>query len=63
MWDALTSDRPYRRAWSHEKAMKHITEESGKHFDPKMVKNFIVMMGTPIAQKPLTDKLSHPPAR
>jgi putative two-component system response regulator len=40
VWDALTSDRPYRRAWSREKTLAHIQEQSGKHFDPKVVEVF-----------------------
>ncbi|MCK5735558.1 MAG: tetratricopeptide repeat protein [Spirochaetaceae bacterium] len=40
-WDALTSDRPYRKAWSIEKTSKYIQEESGKKFDPKIVKVFL----------------------
>jgi response regulator RpfG family c-di-GMP phosphodiesterase len=41
VWDALTSDRPYRTAWSPEKALSLIKEEAGKHFDPQVVKVFI----------------------
>ena len=41
MWDALCSDRPYRKAWSQKKAMTWIQARSGKEFDPKIVKTFI----------------------
>jgi putative nucleotidyltransferase with HDIG domain len=41
VWDALRSDRPYRKAWSDEKALEHIKEESGKHFDPRAVESFL----------------------
>jgi len=41
VWDAITSDRPYRAAWSKEKAMEYITEQSGKQFDPKIVDVFM----------------------
>ncbi len=34
-WDALTSARPYRAAWTKEKALAHIREQSGKHFRPR----------------------------
>ncbi len=37
VWDALTSDRPYRAAWSREKTLIHIREGSGQHFDPHVV--------------------------
>jgi putative two-component system response regulator len=40
VWDALTSDRPYRPAWEREKALKYINEEAGKHFDPRIVELF-----------------------
>ncbi len=41
VWDALTSDRPYRKAWSHEKALDHIQRQSGTHFDPQVVEAFL----------------------
>jgi putative nucleotidyltransferase with HDIG domain len=40
-WDALTTDRPYRKAWSREKAMNYMREQSGKKFDPEIVDVFI----------------------
>lgn len=40
VWDALTSDRPYRSAWPKEKALEYIKAESGKHFDPKVADIF-----------------------
>ncbi|MCW5877650.1 MAG: HD domain-containing protein [Anaerolineales bacterium] len=44
VWDALTSDRPYRRAWSRAETLAHIKEQSGKHFDPAMAQAFLEMM-------------------
>lgn len=41
VWDALTTDRSYRRAWSKESAIEYIRNESGKHFDPNVVENFL----------------------
>jgi len=41
VWDALTSNRPYRKALPEEKALDMILEESGTHFDPDMVDAFI----------------------
>jgi putative nucleotidyltransferase with HDIG domain len=46
VWDALTSDRPYRPAWSKEKAIEYIREESGKQFDPQVVKAFSNLIGS-----------------
>ena len=43
-WDALTSDRPYRNAWSKEKAYNYIKEQSGKKFDPQVVEIFVTQV-------------------
>jgi len=40
VWDALTSDRPYRPAWSFEQARGYLDSQSGKHFDPEIVQRF-----------------------
>jgi putative nucleotidyltransferase with HDIG domain len=45
VWDALTSNRPYRPAWSKEKALEYIQSLSGTHFDPRVVDMFIKMLG------------------
>jgi putative nucleotidyltransferase with HDIG domain len=44
VYDALTTDRPYREAWSKEKALTHIREQSGRHFCPDVVQAFLDMM-------------------
>ena len=41
VWDAVTSDRPYRQAWSREKASEHIREFTGTHFDPNLLDVFL----------------------
>ena len=41
VWDALTSDRPYRKAWTEEKALDYIITNRGKHFDPRVVEAFL----------------------
>lgn len=41
VWDALTSDRPYRKAWEPEKVCGYIESLSGTHFDPKVVQQFL----------------------
>jgi len=41
VYDALTNDRPYKTAFSHEKAISIIEEESGKHFDPHIAEIFL----------------------
>jgi len=40
VYDALVSDRPYRKALSHDDAVEIINKESGTHFDPLIVKAF-----------------------
>ena len=44
VYDALTSDRPYRTAWSKEKALRYIHEQSGQYFDPEIVQAFLKMV-------------------
>ncbi len=43
VFDALTSVRPYKEAWSIDKALDYVREESGKHFDPALVKVMLTM--------------------
>ncbi len=45
VWDALRSDRPYRKAWSKEKTLDFISEQSGVHFDPRVVDAFLRLLG------------------
>ena len=40
VFDALTSTRPYKKAWDIDKAVAFIEEGAGKHFDPHLVKTF-----------------------
>ncbi|MCJ7722760.1 MAG: HD domain-containing protein, partial [Anaerolineales bacterium] len=46
VWDALISDRPYRKAWTNEKALAYIREQAGLHFDPNIVDAFLKIMVT-----------------
>jgi len=41
VYDALTNDRPYRKAWSKTKTLDYIKEQSGKQFDPQIVDCFM----------------------
>jgi two-component system response regulator RpfG len=45
-YDALTSVRPYKDAWSSADAVAYIKEQSGSHFDPKCVAAFIARLAT-----------------
>jgi putative two-component system response regulator len=40
VFDALTSDRPYRKAFSLEETMRIMRDERGKHFDPRLIDLF-----------------------
>lgn len=44
VFDALTSDRPYKRAWTIEEAVKYLKDEAGRHLDPHLVELFIQLM-------------------
>lgn len=44
VYDALTTDRPYRKAWSKEQTLDYIREQSGKHFSPVAVRAFLEIM-------------------
>jgi len=41
VYDALTSDRPYRKAWSREEALEYIRQQAGVCFDPRVVEMFL----------------------
>jgi putative nucleotidyltransferase with HDIG domain len=43
VWDALRSDRPYRKAWPVERVYRYIRSLSGSHFDPAVVEAFLAM--------------------
>lgn len=43
VYDAVISSRPYRQGWMEEKVIKLIIDESGKHFDPKVVEAFLAV--------------------
>jgi putative two-component system response regulator len=50
VWDILTSDRPYRKAWSEQEAIEYIRQQSGIHIDPAVVK---IVLDTSILKKNL----------
>ncbi len=41
VFDALLSVRPYKPAWSIEKTMQYINDNSGSHFDPRLIETFL----------------------
>ena len=44
VWDALSSDRPYRKAWEKERVLAHIREGAGSHFDAAVVDVFLTLI-------------------
>ena len=44
VWEALRSDRPYRKGWDKMKVREHIQSQSGTHFDPNAVELFMRVM-------------------
>ena len=57
VYDALTSERPYKKAWNQEDAAAFIVEQSGKKFDPVLGEAFIKAIPDINA---LRDKFSDP---
>lgn len=43
-WDALTSNRPYRSAWTRERVIAYLKENAGKIYDPKIVDVFLAII-------------------
>lgn len=41
VYDALTSNRPYRAAWTQARARAYTSEQAGKHSDPQVVETFL----------------------
>ncbi len=41
VFDALTSERPYKEAWPVERAVQYVTDNAGAHFDPVLVEAFV----------------------
>jgi putative nucleotidyltransferase with HDIG domain len=44
VWDALSSERPYRSAWHQDAARKHLQDQRGEHFDPRVVEAFLQLL-------------------
>lgn len=44
VFDALTSVRPYKKAWTEEEAVNFLREQKGRHFDPQLVELFADQM-------------------
>ena len=44
VFDALTSIRPYKRAWTEAEAIDHMVQQKGKHFDPALIDLFVAQL-------------------
>jgi two-component system, response regulator RpfG len=60
VYDALTSIRPYKQAWSNERAFEFLGAQRGRHFDPQLVDAFA---GVREAVARIQDELRDPEAK
>jgi response regulator RpfG family c-di-GMP phosphodiesterase len=44
VWDALSSDRPYRPRWDTERILAYLKDQSGRHFDPTILDVFLKLI-------------------
>ena len=44
VFDALTSERPYKKAWPVEEAVANLQENAGSHFDPALIEAFMAIL-------------------
>ncbi|MGD8815516.1 MAG: HD domain-containing phosphohydrolase [Anaerolineales bacterium] len=51
VWDALSSDRPYRKAWPREKVIRHLQSGKGSHFDPQVLSVFLEILDNETVEK------------
>ncbi len=52
VWDALLSDRPYRKAWTRDQVISYFKDQSGRQFDPDVVQRFLKLQqaGAPLLE-------------
>jgi len=56
VWDALRSNRPYRKAWSVKKTITYVQKQAGKDFDPNIVKRFVEVLPALLEKNALLSK-------
>jgi PAS domain S-box-containing protein len=44
VWDALSSDRPYRQGWTQERVIEYLRSQTGTHFDPRVLEKFLALL-------------------
>jgi len=52
VYDALTSERPYKAAWTHEEAVAELARAAGTQFDPHLTERFLVLLNEGRALQP-----------
>lgn len=61
VWDALHSNRPYRKAWEEDKARTHMISCAGIHFDPRLVSAFLRLIDEfPASTDPIVAQTPRP---
>jgi putative nucleotidyltransferase with HDIG domain len=60
VWDALSSERPYREAWSVDRVVGLLREGRGTHFDPRVVDAFLELLGADDPEREVTGAIARP---
>jgi HD-GYP domain-containing protein (c-di-GMP phosphodiesterase class II) len=60
VFDALLSERPYKPAWSLDRALSLISDESGRHFDPDCVEAMLLNLDRILSSRKLDAGSSEP---
>ena len=55
VWDALSSERPYRPPWPRRRVVEHLQSRAGTHFDPNIVEKFIEVVGSGADPEPISN--------
>jgi HD-GYP domain-containing protein (c-di-GMP phosphodiesterase class II) len=56
VWDALRSERPYRKPWPEEKVRQFLRSETGKHFDPQVLTMFLKLLDQDETLSPVSER-------
>ena len=60
VYDALTSERPYKLAWTSDDAIAYLKHQSGRHFDPTCLNAFLSQIeGVHDVRRELRDQAAH----
>jgi hypothetical protein len=63
VYDALTHDKAYRKAWTHEQAIAEIAYLAGQQFDPTLATHFVAMVAELRDKEPQFEEFLTAPAR